>query len=245
MNNFEGKKIIVTGATGGIGASIVEKFVELKGSVLASGRNERKLDDLKTKFKNIKTLKFDNSQHDNIENFIENSSKELGGSIDILINNAGINQDNLTIRMGIQEWKNVIDTNLTSTFLLSKFAIKKMLKNKFGKIINITSVIGHTGNVGQSNYAASKAAIISMSKSLALEYAKKNIAVNCISPGYITTSMTDQINEKWKEIIKTKIPMDRFGMPEDVANSVVFLSSNEANYITGQTIHVNGGMYMA
>ncbi len=245
MNNFEGKKIIVTGATGGIGASIVEKFVKLKGSVLASGRNEKKLDDLQTKFKDIKTLKFDNSQHENIENFIENSSKELGGSIDILINNAGINQDNLTIRMGIQEWKNVIDTNLTSTFLLSKFAIKKMLKNKFGKIINITSVIGHTGNVGQSNYAASKAAIISMSKSLALEYAKKNIAVNCISPGYITTSMTDQINEKWKEIIKTKIPMDRFGMPEDVANSVVFLSSDEANYITGQTIHVNGGMYMA
>ena len=245
MNNFEGKKIIVTGATGGIGASIVEKFVKLKGSVLASGRNEKKLDDLQTKFKDIKTLKFDNSQHENIENFIENSSKELGGSIDILINNAGINQDNFTIRMGIQEWKNVIDTNLTSTFLLSKFAIKKMLKNKFGKIINITSVIGHTGNVGQSNYAASKAAIISMSKSLALEYAKKNIAVNCISPGYITTSMTDQINEKWKEIIKTKIPMDRFGMPEDVANSVVFLSSDEANYITGQTIHVNGGMYMA
>ena len=245
MYNFEGKKIIVTGATGGIGASIVEKFVKLKGSVLASGRNEKKLDDLQTKFKDIKTLKFDNSQHENIENFIENSSKELGGSIDILINNAGINQDNLTIRMGIQEWKNVIDTNLTSTFLLSKFAIKKMLKNKFGKIINITSVIGHTGNVGQSNYAASKAAIISMSKSLALEYAKKNIAVNCISPGYITTSMTDQINEKWKEIIKTKIPMDRFGMPEDVANSVVFLSSDEANYITGQTIHVNGGMYMA
>ena len=245
MYNFEGKKIIVTGATGGIGASIVEKFVKLKGSVLASGRNEKKLDDLQTKFKDIKTLKFDNSQHENIENFIENSSKELGGPIDILINNAGINQDNLTIRMGIQEWKNVIDTNLTSTFLLSKFAIKKMLKNKFGKIINITSVIGHTGNVGQSNYAASKAAIISMSKSLALEYAKKNIAVNCISPGYITTSMTDQINEKWKEIIKTKIPMDRFGMPEDVANSVVFLSSDEANYITGQTIHVNGGMYMA
>ena len=245
MNNLEGKKIIVTGATGGIGSSIVEKFVKLKASVLASGRNEEKLNELKSKFKNIKTLKFDNSQHKNIENFIENSSKELEGSIDILINNAGINQDNLTIRMGIEEWKNVIDTNLTSTFLLSKFVIKKMLKNKFGKIINITSVIGHTGNVGQSNYAASKAAIISMSKSLALEYAKKNITVNCVSPGYITTSMTDQINDKWKEIIKSKIPMDRFGIPEDVANSVVFLSSDEANYITGQTIHVNGGMYMA
>ena len=129
--------------------------------------------------------------------------------------------------------------------LLSKFAIKKMLQNKYGKIVNITSGIGHTGNVGKSNYAASKAAIISMSKSLALEYAKKNITVNCISPGYITTNMTKQINEKWKEIIKSKIPMDKFGLPKDVANTVVFLSSEGANYITGQTIHVNGGMYMA
>ena len=196
-------------------------------------------------YKNLKTLSFDTSKHEDIEKFIDNSSNELGGNVDILINNAGINQDNLSIRMDIEEWKKVIDINLTSTFLLSKFAIKKMLKNKYGKIVNIASVIGHTGNVGQSNYAASKAAIISMSKSLALEYAKKNITVNCISPGYITTNMTDQINEKWKEIIKSKIPMDKFGLPKDVANTVIFLSSEEASYITGQTIHVNGGMYMA
>ena len=244
MINFENKKVIVTGATGGIGSSVVEKFIEMKATVLATGRNVSKLEELKNKFKNLKTLSFDTSKHEYIEKFIDNSSNELGGNVDILINNAGINQDNLSIRMDIEEWKKVIDINLTSTFLLSKFAIKKMLKNKYGKIVNITSVIGHTGNVGQSNYAASKAAIISMSKSLALEYAKKNITVNCISPGYITTNMTDQINEKWKEIIKSKIPMDKFGLPKDVANTVIFLSSESSSYITGQTIHVNGGMYM-
>jgi len=245
MISLENKKVIVTGATGGIGSSVVEQFIEMKATVLATGRNTDKLEELKNKFKNLKILGFDISKHEDIEKFIDNSSNELGGNVDILINNAGINQDNLSIRMDIKEWKKVIDINLTSTFLLSKFAIKKMLKNKYGKIVNITSVIGHTGNVGQSNYAASKAAIISMSKSLALEYAKKNITVNCISPGYITTNMTDQIDEKWKEIIKSKIPMDKFGLPKDVANTVIFLSSEAANYITGQTIHVNGGMYMA
>ncbi len=245
MISLENKKVIVTGATGGIGSSVVEKFIEMKATVLATGRNSTKLEELKNKFKNLKTINFDTSKHLEIEKFMDNSANELGGNIDILINNAGINQDNLSIRMDINEWKKVIDINLTSTFLMSKFAIKKMLKNKYGKIVNITSVIGHTGNVGQSNYAASKAAIISMSKSLALEYAKKNITVNCISPGYITTNMTDQINEKWKEIIKSKIPMDKFGLPKDVANTVIFLSSEAANYITGQTIHVNGGMYMA
>ena len=245
MISLENKKVIVTGATGGIGSSVVEKFIEAKATVLATGRNTSKLEELKNKFKNLKTLRFDASKHEDIEKFIDNASNELGGSADILINNAGVNQDNLSIRMEIEEWKKVIDINLTSTFLLSKFAIKKMLQNKYGKIVNITSVIGHTGNVGQSNYAASKAAIISMSKSLALEYAKKNITVNCISPGYITTNMTDQIDEKWKEIIKSKIPMDKFGLPKDVANTVIFLSSEAANYITGQTIHVNGGMYMA
>ena len=162
-----------------------------------------------------------------------------------MINNAGVNRDNLSIRMNIEEWKKVIDINLTSTFLLSKYTIKKMLKNKFGRIVNITSVIGHTGNVGQSNYAASKSGIISMSKSLAHEYSKKNITINCISPGYISTNMTDEISDKWKDIIKAKIPMNRFGLPIDVANTVKFLSSDEANYITGETIHVNGGMYMS
>ena len=144
--------------------------------------------------------------------------------------------------MSLEEWKKVIDTNLTSTFLFSKFAIKKMLKNKSGKIINITSVVGHTGNVGQANYTASKAGIVAMSKSLALEYAKKNINVNCISPGFIKTPMTDKIDEKFKESIISKIPSARLGDPDDIANAVVFLASNQSNYINGETIHVNGGL---
>ena len=147
--------------------------------------------------------------------------------------------------MNIDEWKKVIDINLTSTFLLSKFAVKKMLKNKYGKIINITSVVGHTGNLGQANYTASKAGIVAMSKSLAIEYAKKNININCISPGFIKTEMSDKIDEKFKETIISKIPSSRLGEPEDVANAVLFLASDQSNYINGETIHVNGGMYMA
>ena len=245
MINFENKKVIVTGATGGIGSSVVEKFIEMKANVLATGRNVEKLEELKKKFKNLKILSFDTSEHGDIEKFIDKSSNELDGNVDILINNAGINQDNLSIRMDIEEWKKVIDINLTSTFLLSKFAIKKMLKNKYGKIINITSVIGHTGNVGQSNYAASKAAIISMSKSLALEYAKKNITINCVSPGFIVSDMTMNIAEKVKLYLTSRIPMGKLGTGEDVSNCVAFLSSNQASYITGETIHVNGGMYMS
>ena len=179
------KNIIVTGASGGIGNSIVEKLHEHGGNVLATGTREEKLQELKEKFKNLKTLKFDISNHNKIEEFINNATDELGGSLDCIVNNAGITKDNLTIRMSMDEWSKVIDINLTSTFLMSKFAIKKMLKNKTGKIINITSVVGHTGNVGQANYTASKAGIVAMSKSLAIEYAKKNININCISPGFI------------------------------------------------------------
>ena len=190
-------------------------------------------------------LKFDISQNDNLENFIEEATKLLEGKLDCLVNNAGITQDNLAIRMSIEEWKKVIDVNLTSTFLISKFAIKKMLKNKKGKIINITSVVGHTGNLGQTNYTASKAGIVAMSKSLAMEYAKKNININCISPGFIKTAMTDKIDEKFKEVIISKIPSARLGEPEDVANAVIFLASSHSDYINGETLHVNGGMYMA
>ena len=147
--------------------------------------------------------------------------------------------------MTLDEWKKVIDLNLTSTFLMCKYAIKKMLKNKKGKIVNITSVVGHTGNIGQTNYTASKAGLIAMSKSLSLEYAKKNININCISPGFIKTAMTDKIDEKFKEIIVSKIPSARLGEPDDIANAVLFLASNDADYINGETLHVNGGMYMA
>ncbi len=245
MSSLKNKSIIVTGASGGIGSSIVKKLVENEANVLASGTKVEKLEELKSKYKNIKILKFDISQNDKIEEFIENATKELGGTLNCIVNNAGITKDNLSIRMSIDEWKKVIDINLTSTFLLSKFSIKKMLKNKSGKIVNITSIVGHTGNLGQANYTASKAGIVAMSKSLAIEYAKKNININCISPGFIKTAMTDKIDPKYKEIIISKIPSARLGEPEDIANAVLFLASNQSDYINGETLHVNGGMYMA
>ena len=245
MNNLENKNIIVTGASGGIGNSIVKKLNKAGANILASGTRIEKLEELKKNFENIKILKFDISQSDKIAEFIENATNELGGSLDGLVNNAGITQDNLAIRMSLEEWQKVININLTSTFLMSKFAIKKMLKNKSGKIVNITSVVGHTGNLGQANYTASKAAIVAMSKSLAIEYAKKNININCISPGFIKTAMTDNIDEKFKEVIISKIPSARLGEPDDIANAVLFLSSDQSDYINGETIHVNGGMYMA
>ena len=169
MNDLKKKNVIVTGATGGIGNAIIQKLSEHGANILASGTRSEKLDLLKKKFENTKVLKFDISQTEKIESFIEDATNELGGSLDCIINNAGITRDNLAIRMSLEEWTNVIDINLTSTFLMSKFAIKKMLKNKKGKIINITSVVGHSGNLGQSNYTASKAGIIAMSKSLAIE----------------------------------------------------------------------------
>ena len=244
MNSLKNKNIIVTGASGGIGNSIVEKLNQNGANVLATGTRIEKLEELKEKFSNIKIVKFDISQHEKIEEFIENATKQLGGSLDCIVNNAGITKDNLTIRMNLEEWSKVIDINLTSTFLMCKYSIKKMLKNKSGKIINITSVVGHTGNVGQANYTASKAGIVAMSKSLAIEYAKKNINVNCISPGFISTTMTDKIDEKHKELIIAKIPSNRLGKPIDIANAVTFLSSDQSDYINGETLHVNGGMYL-
>ena len=244
MINFKNKKILVTGASGGIGSELVKKFVTLGGDVLGSGTKAEKLDELKKKYSNIKVKKFDILEHSRIEEFIDNVSLELGG-LDILINNAGINIDNLSLRMKDEEWKKVIDINLTSTFLLTKYAIKKMIKNKFGRIVNVTSVVGHTGNLGQSNYSAAKAGIIGMSKSLAIEYAKKNITVNCVSPGFIVSDMTMNIAEKVKLYLTSRIPMGKLGTGEDVSNCVAFLSSEQASYITGETIHVNGGMYMS
>ncbi len=238
------KKILITGATGGIGKSLVEKFISLNGTILATGTNTEKLDSLKKEFPNINVLKFDVSEHSKIEEFVENASSQLVG-LDILVNNAGINKDNLSLRMKEEEWQKVIDINLTSTFYLCKYAIKKMLKNKYGRIVNISSIVGHTGNLGQVNYAASKAGIVAMSKSLAIEYAKKNITINCVSPGFIQSKMTDNIVESIKAVLTSKIPMSRLGTGEDVSNTVAFLSSDAASYITGETIHVNGGMYMA
>ena len=244
MISFKNKKILITGASGGIGNALVKRFVTLGGNVLGTGTKDEKLDMIKKQFPSIKVQKFDITEHSRIEDFLNNVVLQLGG-LDILINNAGTNVDNLSLMMKDDEWKKVIDINLTSTFLLSKYSIKRMLKNKFGRIVNITSIVGHTGNTGQANYAASKAGIVAMSKSLAAEYAKKNITVNCVSPGFIVSDMTMNIAEKVKLYLTSRIPMGKLGTGEDVSNSVAFLSSEQASYITGETIHVNGGMYMA
>ena len=241
LNN---KIVLITGATGGIGNSLVKKFNDLESRIVATWTNEEKLNKLKKNFPNIKVIKFKLDEHDKIEKFIEETSNVFDG-IDVLINNAGITLDNLSLRLTEDNWKKVLDINLTSTFLMCKFALKKMLKKKYGKIVNITSIVGHTGNIGQTNYAASKAAIVALSKSLALEYAKKNININCVSPGFIKTEMTDKIGEEFKKILISKIPSGDLGTGEDVSNCVAFLASDLSRYINGETIHVNGGMYMA
>ena len=242
--NLKNKKVLITGATGGIGNSLVEKFSSYNAQIIATGTNEEKLNFLKKEYPKIQIEKFKLNEHDKIEDFIENIDKKLNG-LEILINNAGITLDNLSIRLTEENWKKVIDVNLTSTFLMCKFAIKKMLKKKYGKIINITSIVGHTGNLGQANYAASKSGITAFSKSLAIEYAKKNININCVSPGFIKTEMTDKISEDFKKILINKIPSGNLGTGEDVSNCVAFLASDMANYVNGETLHVNGGMYMA
>ena len=242
--NLQNKKVLITGSTGGIGNSLVQKFTDLGALVVASGTNEDKLNNIKNKFPKVQTEKFKLEHHDKIEKFIDQVDKKLNG-LDILINNAGITLDNLSIRLTEENWKRVLDINLTSSFLMCKFAIKKMLKKKYGKIINITSIVGHTGNLGQANYLASKAGIVAFSKSLAIEYAKKNININCVSPGFIKTEMTDKINDEFRKSLISKIPSGDLGTGEDVSNCVAFLASDMAKYINGETIHVNGGMYMA
>ncbi len=245
MINLKNLNIILTGATGVIGNSILNKLISAGSNILATGTNEEKLKKIQKINNKINIIKFDISKHEKIDSFIEDCSKIFSNKIDILINNAGITQDNLSIRMKEEEWKKVIDINLSSTFLITKNVIKKMLKFKKGKIINITSVVGHSGNIGQANYAASKAGIVAMSKSLALEYGKKNITVNCVSPGFIASDMTNKISDEHTELLKSRISLNKFGNPEDVANTIAFLSSDLSDYITGETIHVNGGMYFS
>ena len=245
MINLKNLNIILTGSTGVIGNSILDKLISAGANVLATGTNEQKLNKIRENYKNLNVVKFDISNNKSIDKFVEDCSKVFSNKIDVLINNAGVTQDNLSLRMSEEEWKKVININLTSTFLISKSVIKKMLRLKNGKIINITSVVGHTGNIGQANYAASKAGIIGMSKSLALEYGKKNITVNCVSPGFIISDMTAKISEEHKDFMKSRISLNKFGNPEDIANTIAFMSSNLSNYITGETIHVNGGMYFS
>ena len=243
-STFSNKVALVTEGTRGIGQEISKKLQKDGFSVIANyASNDQKASDFANET-GIEIVKWDVSNYEQCSTQIK-KIYDKHKTIDILINNAGITKDNLTIRMSKDEWDKVININLTSTFLLSKFSIKKMLKKKIGKIINITSVVGHTGNLGQANYSASKGGILSMSKSLSLEYAKKNIMINCIAPGFIQTAMTDKINEDYKNQLKSKIPMDKFGTPQDIANCTAFLCSDLSNYITGETIHVNGGMYFS
>ena len=237
------KKVLVTGATGGIGREICKNLAS-EFEIYVIGRKEDKLKKLKKDLAFIKDFYVcDISNNSSLNNFFELVKKdEL--NIDVLVNNAGATDDTLFLRMDLKKWNNVIKTNLDSNFLISNFFSKQMIKKKWGRIINITSVVCHTGNAGQSNYTASKAGIIGMSKSIALELAKRNITVNCISPGFIETEMTAVLSAEQKEIIRSKIPQDRIGKPKDVAYCVKFLASDMANYITGQTIHVNGGLAM-
>jgi len=244
MNDLKNKKIIITGGSRGIGLAVLEAFYKYDAEILTIGSNVNNLENLKNKFPKIKTEPLNlKNLNDLIQQFPKFIDK-LGG-IDILINNAGITKDNLTLRMKEDEWKDVIDVNLSSVFYTCQAAIKAMIKNKTGSIVNITSVVGHTGNIGQANYAASKAGVIAMTKSLAKEYAKKNIRVNCVSPGFIATDMTKNLKEEYKNELLKNIPINRLGAGEDIANAVTFLSSDASSYITGETIHVNGGMYMA
>ena len=244
MNDLKNKKIIITGGSRGIGLAVLEAFYKYDAEILTIGSNVNNLENLKNKFPKIKTEPLNlKNLNDLIQQFPKFIDK-LGG-IDILINNAGITKDNLTLRMKEDEWRDVIDVNLSSVFYTCQAAIKAMIKNKTGSIVNITSVVGHTGNVGQANYTASKAGVIAMTKSLAKEYAKKNIRVNCVSPGFIATDMTKNLKEEYKNELLKNIPINRLGAGEDIANAVTFLSSDASSYITGETIHVNGGMYMA
>ena len=242
--DLKNKKVLITGATGGIGNSLINKFHSLGSKILATGTNEEKLEKIKLNYSGIHVEKFRLDEHDKIESFINTVEAKLDG-IEILVNNAGITLDNLSIRLTNENWKKVLDVNLTSTFLMCKYVIKKMLRKKYGKIVNISSIVGHTGNLGQANYSASKAGIVAFSKSLAIEYAKKNININCVSPGFIQTEMTEKINEEFKKNLITKIPSGCLGTGEDVSNCVAFLASDMASYINGETIHVNGGMYMS
>ncbi|MEN9782004.1 MAG: hypothetical protein RL208_154 [Pseudomonadota bacterium] len=249
MFNLKEKKVLITGATGGIGLAIAESFLELGCNVFLTSSSERKLQNLTTNLKEkfinsqIEYQAFNLSKTEEVEQIVDIASQKLSG-LDIVICNAGITKDCIAIRMKNEDWQTVIDVNLTSNFIINKNAAKYMIKQKYGRIINISSVVGLTGNIGQMNYVASKAGLIGMTKSLAMEIASRGVTVNCIAPGFIQTEMTEKMSDSAKDAIMSKIPMGYYGRPNDVANVCIFLASNEASYITGQTIGVNGGMFM-
>jgi len=244
MFNFEGKKVLITGATGGIGKAIAESFSNAKAIVGLSGRNEDKLKELLAELPNKSFIfKCDLSNEEDVMSLFDKADAEMGG-VDIIVCNAGITKDGLAMRMKNEDFDTVLNVNLRSTFILNRSAIKKMMKRRYGRIINIASIVGVMGNPGQANYVASKAGMIGMSKSIASEVASRGITINCVAPGFIATPMTDVLTDDQKSKMTTNIPMGKMGSPKDIANGIMFLASEEASYITGQTLHINGGMIM-
>ena len=242
--NLKDKKVLITGSTGGIGISLCNKFVSMGSKIIFTSSDESKLKNLKNTFGNVhQYYQLNLLDVNNLREKIDQISNE-NKDIDILINNAGITKDNIFLRMKAQQWNDVININLNSNFYIIKSILPNMIKNKKGNIIGITSVVANTGNPGQANYTASKSGLISMYKSIAHEVAQRNIRINLISPGFILSPMTEKLNETQKNLIMNKIPMKKFGSPDDIANLAVFLASNFSSYITGQTFHVNGGMLM-
>ena len=244
MFNLKDKKVLIVGATGGIGSALTKTFAEAGAILGLATRDEEALNKLSSEL-SVKNYKYivDLSDLKGLEDFIEKADQEMSG-IDIMLCNAGITKDSLSMKMKTEDFQKVIDINLTSTFILNRDMAKKMMKRKYGRIINTASIVGVMGNPGQANYVASKAGMIGMTKSIALEYASRGITINCIAPGFIKTPMTDVLTDDQKNTMLSRIPEGKFGLPQDIANTAIFLASDEANYITGQTIHVNGGMLM-
>lgn len=242
--DFTGKNILITGACGGIGRETVQLFHRSGAKIILTGKNQTDLDLITNEFpENTYSIRCDLSKKEEIESLVKEALTKYS-KIDILVNNAGLTKDNLFLKMSTSDWDEVLNVNLTSIFNLTKLVVRGMLRNRFGRIINMSSIVGYTGNIGQTNYSATKAALVAMTKSIALEFASKGITANCIAPGFIKTKMTEYLSEETKEKLLEKIPIKQFGNPSDIANAVAFLASDAAAYITGQTIHVNGGMAM-
>ena len=244
MFNLSAKRVLITGAAGGIGKELSKSFLEVGANIIISGTNFKRLQSLKDDLnQECEVYKCDLKNVDEINDLL-NFLDESGG-VDVLINNAGKTEDNLLMRMSDEQWEDIMLINLTSVMRLTRGIIRGMIKKRWGRIINITSIVALTGNPGQSNYVASKSGLIGFSKSLASEVASRGITVNCIAPGFIKTNMTDKLNENQTSSILNRIPMNRIGIPIDICSSAIFLASSYSNYITGQTIHVNGGMLMS
>jgi 3-oxoacyl-[acyl-carrier protein] reductase len=244
MFDLSGKAALVTGASGGIGGAIAEALHRQGAAVALSGTRADALEQLKASLgerAHVVAARMDDAA--DIDRLAKDAEAALG-KIDILVNNAGITRDNISMRMKDEEWEKVLQVNLTGTFRLTRAAMRGMMRRRFGRVINITSIVGVTGNPGQANYAAAKAGLIGMSKSLALELASRSITVNCIAPGFIATPMTDALTDEQKKTILARVPAERLGAPQEIAAGVVYLASDEAAYVTGHTLHINGGMAM-